>query len=123
MGKVIEYNETRVRMIAGDLRASITQDDKLYILALAQSLGVEKSGCKTCPNYFRDLALLIYTNMAKKKTQPKAGENWELKEGVDVIFGDVRVNAATIDNAKAEWLDKHGFPRKFWEVIPNSNAD
>ena len=61
--------------------------------------------------------------MAKQKTKqaaPETAAKYLLKEGVNVIFGGVPVNAATLTDELGDWLCAHGFPRKFFAKAPDN---
>lgn len=102
-----------------DMAHVITQEDKLYLKEIASAQNVKFNDCKTCPNIYRDLAIELYTIMAKKE-KAQAGA-YELKEGLDLIFGGVRVNAATLDDKLGDWLIKHGFDTRFFAKYPNAD--
>lgn len=119
----MKSNETlsRLREIC-DVAHAITKEDKDYLKREAKRAGVEISACNDCPNKWADLAVQLYRKL-KADEKPDSGEHYQLKEGVDVIFGGVRVNEATITDELAAKLLARGFARKWFAVIPESNAD
>lgn len=111
----------RLREIC-DVTHAISADDKTFIKTICERLNVEFDDCRKCPNKWADLAVQLYSKL-KAEEKPEGGEHYQLKEGVDVIFGGVRVNEATITDELAAKLLARGFARKWFAVIPESNAD
>lgn len=114
----MKSNETlsRLREIC-DVAHAITKEDKDYLKREAKRAGVEISACNDCPNKWADLAVQLYSKL-KAEEKPEGGEHYELKEGVDVIFGGVRVNSALMTDKLGAWLVAHGFPVKYWAKLP-----
>ena len=105
-----------------DVTHEITKEDKSYLKELAKQYNVDINACKGCPNKWADLAVELYSKI-KHDAEPEAGEHYQLKEGVDVIYGGVRVNEANITDEFAEQLIARGFPRRFFAHIPEKDAD
>lgn len=104
-----------LRRIASLTPADLTQEDKQFIKEQAQVNGVEfqpKSACKSC---YIDTAIIIYRKLKDENNAHETGGRlWILKEGVDVIWRNIRINAETITDEKAEEYIKCGFPTKFF---------
>ena len=85
--------------------------DKARLFEIAADLDVQipSTPCKSC---WVDVAALCLKKLNAK--EPKAAAprgKWSVREGLDVYFGAVRVNADTIDDELAERLLAKGFPR------------
>lgn len=105
----------RLREIC-DVTHAISADDKTFIKTICARLNVDFDDCRKCPNKWRDAAVQSYSKM--KAEQPAEVGKYELKEGTDVIFGGVRVNAALMNDKLGAWLVAHGFPVKYWAKLP-----
>lgn len=91
---------------------ALTDEQRADIKAEAARRGIHLS--ERCSSCYRD-ALIQIVVQDRKAAQEKAereannGE-WVLREGLDVIFNGVRVNAETLTDALAERLHAKGFP-------------
>lgn len=106
----------------GDGNHEITASDKKYLKQLAHEYDVQFDNCKTCPNIWHDLAVQLYARI-QKTSESYAGAKYVLKDGVDVYFGDIRINAATLTDELAKKVLARGFARRWFAVIPESDAD
>ena len=111
----IEETKKRLREIVNKAARSLTEDDRLFLLSVANELGIEirgKSGCVKC---WHDLAVRCYNKIVENE-QPDNDDtrNYILKKGVDVYFGNIRVNEATLTDELAERILARGFERKFF---------
>lgn len=109
-----------LRRIGGLTPSQLTPEDKAFIKAKAVEHGQDfapKSACKSC---YIDMAILLYkllTDEANAEAKAEAKEDapkWILKEGVDVVWRNIRINKHTITDAKAEQYVKSGFPTRFF---------
>lgn len=101
-------------------KKELSKVDKAYILKACQELGVEfnpQAGCKNC--YFDQIFVLKAIIQGGKQNE---GCDYLLDpyHKVDVIHRGVRINAATLDNEKAEMLIKDGLARWF-SIIPKDD--
>ena len=116
-------NETRARLqqIANKPASEFTADERNFVRECAKAFGVPfdpKTRCKDC---YKDAAVACY-NAIKEDTAPAEAEQpakesaprYVLRAGVDVYFGKIRVNAATISDELAEQIIGKGFDRKFF---------
>lgn len=106
-----------LRDIVNTPASKLTDDDKLLLLNIAESLGLErkgKSGCKKC---WHDLAMTCWEKVTEEE-QDEQGDGcrkYKLKKGVDLWFGSVRVNSATMTDELAERILAKGFEKKYFE--------
>lgn len=98
-------------------RKDLKKEDRERVQEIANQLGVTihvKTRCKDC---YADAIILLYREV-NGRLAAEAAENDErsyiLRPGVDVIFGRIRVNEATITDELAERLIARGFERKFF---------
>ncbi len=116
-------NETRARLqqIANKPASEFTADDRNFVRECAKAFGIPfdpKTRCKDC---YKDAAVACY-NITKEDAahaeaeQPakESAPRYVLRAGVDVYFGKIRVNAATITDELAERIIAKGFDRKFF---------
>lgn len=91
---------------------SLSDEQKEAIKAEAQVRGIRLN--RRCSSCYRDALIQIVVQerkeaQAEKERKASKGE-WILREGLDVIFNGVRVNAETLTDALAERLHAKGFP-------------
>ena len=107
----------RLQAIVDVQGKGLTADDKQFIAETAEELGVEfapKSRCKSC--YF-DAAILCLVELKKQGAQVETEKDeraYVLRPGLDVRFGDVRVNEYTLTDDLARELIARGFDKKFF---------
>lgn len=112
-----EEKRQRLQSIADNQAKKLTDDDKQFIVETAEELGVEfapKSRCKSC--YF-DAVILCLVELKKQGAQVEAEKDeraYVLRPGLDVRFGDVRVNEHTLTDDLARELIARGFDKKFF---------
>lgn len=111
MGQTI----SRLREIAAKSASQVTNDDKDFIRDLALRYGVqlpkEKPNCKSC---YVDAAVQIYK--AIKDAEPKPTDRkYVLRDGVDVIWKGIRINAASVTDELAEEWISNGFPKIYFK--------
>lgn len=104
----------RVERMAKDPK-TITNDDRAFLREVAPQLGVtiKNTRCKDC---YTDAAILCVLK-CREQLQPEQdedGRRYVLRKGVDVYFGTIRVNEATITDELAARLIERGFERKFF---------
>ena len=112
-----EEQKERLRAIAQGNPQSMTKGDRDFVKACADELGVQikNTRCRSC---YYDAALECVVQI-NEKPEEKAAEKDErryvLRKGVDLLFGDIRVNAATMTDELAERIIARGFETKYFE--------
>lgn len=107
-------NAERLKNIAKK-SGKLTAEEKKFINELCAELGVKFEPKSTkCSDCYKDAAVQCYNILSRQ--EPKEGAKYVLKQGVDVIFGSVRVNAATLTDELAEEILRRGFDRDFFEI-------
>lgn len=105
----------KLREIAAKSASQITTEDKEYIRDLAPRYGVEmpkgKPNCKSC---YIDTAIIIYKNIMDSLPR-ESGRKYVLRDGVDVIWKGIRINAASVTDELAEEWISNGFPRVYFK--------
>lgn len=116
----MDYKELQkvLRGIAETPAEMLTAEDKAYIRKTAAALGVPfsagKSRCKAC---YIDAAIQCYSAAKTKEAEELAASDtrrYILKPGVDVFFGSMRVNEATLTDELAERIIARGFSRDYF---------
>lgn len=96
----------------------LTKEQLSRVREIAEELGVSlptKRQCKLC---WINTAVECYSRLEEKSAMTDAnneGRKYVLKPNVDLFFGSVRVNAATITDELAEKIIKRGFNKKYFE--------
>ena len=112
-----EEQKERLRAIAQGNPQSMTKDDRDFVKACADELGVKIKNIR-CRSCYYDAALECVV-MINEKSEEKASETddrrYILRNGVDLLFGDIRVNAATMTDELAERIIARGFETKYLE--------
>lgn len=107
-----------LRRIGGLNPADLTTDDKRFIKEQAAAVGLQFSPRSACKSCYVDAAIVIYNKLKQAQPAPETTNEkprlWVLKDGVDVTWRGIRINAATITDEKAEQYIRSGFPRKFF---------
>lgn len=113
-----------LKRIAGATPQELTQADKAFIKEQAKAQGVAFNPHSACKSCYIDCAVVIYRALKDAETRAELAEAttatatpaplWRLKEGVDVVWRGIRINSATITDAKAEQYVKSGFPTKYF---------
>lgn len=117
--KDMERNEikARVREIVNKPARELTAEDKSFLTEAAAELEIEsvtKAGCKKC---WHEVAMRIA--IALNNNQPADEDNkraYVLREGVDLLFGGIRINAATLTDELARKIIERGFDKKYFAV-------
>lgn len=115
----MKYEETieALRAIA-QKKDKLTDVEKGIVQDLCVVLGIKfepkSTRCKSC---YQDAALQCYNEVMKiaaKEGEEDSERSYVLRPGVDVFFGSVRVNAATLTDELAEKIIARGFDKKFF---------
>lgn len=96
---------------------NLSKKDKAYIEGLCTEYDVKLN--KNCSSCYSDAILILIKkiteeNLPKKETATDS-RKYILKEGVDVWFGSIRVNAVTLTDELAEKIIAKGFPVRYFE--------
>lgn len=105
----------RVRDIVNKPASELTGEDKLFLQSAAEQVGVEvtsRTGCKKC---WHELAMQVAIKLKKHDQSEQEERAFVLKDGVDLLFGGVRINAATITDDLARHIIARGFSTKYFE--------
>ena len=111
----------RLQQIANKPAKELTADDRDLVRECAKAFGIPLDPQTRCKDCYKDAAVACY-NAIKEDTAPaeaekpaeKSAPRYVLRAGVDVYFGKIRVNAATISDELAEQIIAKGFDRKFF---------
>ena len=97
--------------------SKLTAEQKEAVKGYAKEYGVPfkpKSRCRDC---YHDAAMQIYNKLNQEDAELEAQEEtrrYILRPGVDVWFGNIRVNPATITDELAEYIISRGFKTKYF---------
>ena len=99
-------------------KATLSKKDKAYIEGLCSTYDVKLN--KNCSSCYSDAILILIKkiteeNLPKKETATTDSLKYILKEGVDVWFGSIRVNAVTLTDDLAEKIIARGFPTRYFD--------
>ena len=101
-------------------KATLSKKDKAYIEGLCSTYDVKLN--KKCSSCYSDAILILIKkiteeNLPKKETKTATTDSrkYILKSGVDVWFGSIRVNAATLTDDLAQRIIARGFPTRYFE--------
>ena len=111
-----QEQKDRLRDIINAGAKGMTADVRAFVRDLAEENGIEikNTRCKDC---YLDaaVALLRLDRESKNESeQENDGCRYVLRPGVDVYFGNVRVNAETLTDELAERIIARGFEKKFF---------
>ena len=105
----------RVERMAKDPK-TITVEDRAFLREVAPQLGVEIKNIR-CRDCYTDAAILLVLKCREQlqpQEQDEDGRQYVLKRGVDIYFGSIRVNEATLTDELAERIIARGFDKKFF---------
>lgn len=114
----MEQIKEQLRAIVNTPARNLSKDQKGLLEQIAPQYGFnlpDKKGCGSC---WLDLAVELYNAIEAEegeKNEATATERaYILKPNVDVYFGGIRINAATLTDELAERILARGFERKFF---------
>lgn len=114
----MEEIKKQLREIANTPARNLSKEQREFIRQTAVSLEMELPQKTSCNSCWLDLAVACYSKMTvgEKATFEQVGDKrrFILKPNVDVYFGSIRVNAATLTDELAESILARGFERKFF---------
>lgn len=110
-----EEIKMRLREIVNKAARNLTEDDRSFLLFVANELEIGRGGKSGCVKCWHDLAVRCYNKISENE-QPENDDKrkYILKKGVDVYFGNIRVNDATLTDELAERILARGFERKLF---------
>lgn len=110
-------NEEKKERLRGIVNAkTMSADDKTLILEICDELQVPKPAKKNCRACWIETAISCYNALGgEEPKEPATDRKYVLKNGVDLIFGHTRVNAATLTDELAEKIIARGFSKKWFK--------
>lgn len=110
----------RLREIINTSARALTDEQKDYLHKIGEQLGIEKGGKVGCVKCWHDFAMQCWQKVTaiEEEESPKSAETdrkYVLKKGVDLLFGSIRVNEATLTDELAEHIIARGFEKKWFE--------
>ena len=95
---------------------SMSAGDKLLITEICDEQGIERPKKKNCRACWIETALKCYEALtAQGDDEPEEGRKYVLRDGVDLLFGSVHVNKATLTDELAEKIIALGFDKKWFK--------
>ena len=108
-----EEIKKRIREIINTPASMLSNSAKDFILKAGPQVGVLKNG--TCKRCWHDYAMQVWKALDVEQQEEQDTRAYVLRDGVDVFFGNIRVNAATLTDELARYLLDHGFNRKYFK--------
>lgn len=112
----IEEMQNQLRAIVNKAARSITDEDRTFLLWAGEVTNVQRGGKSGCVKCWHDYAMHIWNKLQEQAEPAQADDarKYILNKGVDVYFGNIRVNEATLTDELAERILARGFERKFF---------
>lgn len=115
-----EEIKDKLREMVNKSARLITDEEKEYLKQLAEKLSITPEVKNNCAKCWHSLAMECWQNIAaqEEKDAPKSAKTdrkYVLKKGVDLLFGSIRVNEATLTDELAEHIIARGFEKKWFE--------
>lgn len=104
----------RLEIIAAKAAADLTKGDKDFITTMSRDMGVEFTPRSKCADCYADQAVVLWKMVKDGEAAHKDAPQYILKEGVDVMFGSLRVCEATLTDEMAESIIARGFSKIFF---------
>lgn len=104
----------KIRQIVNKAARTLTDEDKSFLLFAAEQANVQRSGKSGCVKCWHDLAVRCYEALTAEDVQQDDGRAYILKQGVDLIFCGIRINAATLTDELAEKIIARGFDTNYF---------
>lgn len=108
-----EEIKKRIRDIINTPASMLSNSDKDFLLKAGLQVGVLKNG--TCKRCWHDYAMQVWRALDTEQQEGQDTREYVLRDGVDVFFGNIRVNDATLTDDMAHYLVEHGFNRKYFK--------
>lgn len=106
-------------------RNKTTKAERKQIRELAKQFGISLN--LSCSNCYVDACITICHHLTSDASEEPAHStatpecDYELNEGVDVIFGGIRVNKYTLTNDLAKKLIGWGFNLSYFKKVKNND--
>lgn len=113
----MEQIKEQLRGIINTPARNLSAYDKGLIEQIAPQYGLKLPEKKSCNSCWIDLAVQVYNEIEseeKAQGEPQDERHFILKPNVDVYFGGIRINAATLTDELAERILARGFERKYF---------
>lgn len=115
-----EEIKNKLREIVNKSAQALTAEDKEFLENLGAELGIQRGGKSGCVKCWHDFAMQCWQGVTANEEEetPKSAQTackYILKKGVDLIFGSIRVNEATLTDELAEKIIARGFEKKWFE--------
>lgn len=92
----------------------ITNQTRIRVKGLAEQYGVSLPKNLQCSSCWIDTAVRVYKAIKEQYPDPVVIGEYQLREGVDVLWNGVRVNERTLtDELAAKWIAE-GFPTEYF---------
>ena len=108
-----EEIKKRIREIINTPASMLSSSDKDFLLKAGLQVGVLKNG--TCKRCWHDYAMQVWKALDVEQQEEQDTRAYVLRDSVDVFFGNIRVNAATLTDELARYLLDHGFNHKYFK--------
>ena len=95
----------------------LTAHQKGCVREFAEAYGVEFEPKGRCSSCYHDTALAVFNKIQESEAAVSAEKDtrrYILRPGVDVYFGNIRVNEATLTDKMAENILARGFEKSFF---------
>lgn len=99
-------------------KPKLTKTDRAWIIEQAKIYNISiNTNCSSC---YKDTLLLLQYEYERAKVASERSaivddnRKYILKEGVDIIFGTIRVNELTLTDELGEYLIKRGMPTRYF---------
>lgn len=99
-------------------KKALTRKEREYIIELCKKYNISLNN--NCRNCYIDACVSIYNLLKNDKnitTDTATEQKYILKKGVDVLFGGIRINNATLTDNLARKIIKLGFNTKYFAKI------
>lgn len=109
--------EAQLRAVVNTPANQIKAEHKSIVITIAKELGISVEAKPRCGSCWHDAAVKLFEQIQAEHAPEEQTEDkrkYVLKKGVDVYFGDVRVNSATLTDELARRILARGFERKFF---------
>lgn len=115
----MNYDEikNKLREIVDTPAAALTPEQKAAVREYAKTYGVEFKPKPRCASCYHDATMEIWERVKEAEAKESAQTDtrrYILRPGVDVWFGNIRVNEATITDELAEQILARGFNPKYF---------
>lgn len=108
--------EKTLKAIAAKSASQLTDAEKAFITHTSISMGVDFSPRNHCGQCYSDQAVVLWKRYKETKATKTDTRKYILREGVDVMFRGIRVNAATLTDALGDQLVAQGFPKMLFAI-------